>query len=348
MIVESIMKHLLSKEVLYQPMKVGGEAGAAREGAAWAAAPRPQCQEGRGARAAAPGEKIAPGSAPARPPAASGVVRDGCGAAARVLSTSPAPPARRTSATSTRPGWRPTAARWRPRSLPGEGEGEGGAQRSAGGWRPGPPPTSRAGRARGPARGRRARCSASRAARRLTRAHARPPGLPLTHPPSPTPSPSPRYEAQHEVVARLVGQYEADPDDFRALMELLQQVRCPPGCLARAAWRAAGRAGSCRWQLRGCGGGACARPAQRGGARGRADAGLPPPTPPAQMQSYGQPPDDIVSEMHRQIGQDLPGGLQGLEEGAAGGGLPPGLEELLGGGGPGGAGAMDPGKCCIQ
>lgn len=34
-----------------------------------------------------------------------------------------------------------------------------------------------------------------------------------------------RYEAQHEVVARLVAQYEQDPDDFKVLMELLQQVR---------------------------------------------------------------------------------------------------------------------------
>ncbi len=70
------------------------------------------------------------------------------------------------------------------------------------------------------------------------------------------------------------------------------------------------------------------------------------------MQSYGQPPEDIVSEMHRQIGQDLPG----LGEDGAGG-LPAGLEGLLGGG-PGGllglgglggpGGDLDPEKCCIM
>jgi hypothetical protein len=68
-----------------------------------------------------------------------------------------------------------------------------------------------------------------------------------------------------------------------------------------------------------------------------------------QMQSYGQPPDDIVSEMHKQIGQDLPGlGEEGP------GGLPAGLEGLLGGG-PGGlaglggpGGDLDPEKCCIM
>jgi hypothetical protein len=61
------------------------------------------------------------------------------------------------------------------------------------------------------------------------------------------------------------------------------------------------------------------------------------------MQSYGQPPEDIVSEMHRQIGQDLPGVG---DEGGAEGGLPAGLEGLLGGAGPGGQ--LDPDKCCIQ
>ena len=69
----------------------------------------------------------------------------------------------------------------------------------------------------------------------------------------------------------------------------------------------------------------------------------PAPAPGAQMQTYGDPPGDIVEEMTGGAGRDL-GSILGGPMGAAGGGhgdeaVPPGLAELTK--------DLDD-KCCIQ